>query len=531
MNKQLPILLALMSILFAFPVSQAHAQFVGIGEANPNSKVDVVHTGTTGNTIEVTHSNTGNGSSAVWIRNSGIGRALNVQSLNTGNNIAALEISQSGTSGNAIGAAVIMSNASTAPGVYVLQNGSADAIFANPTATGWGTFNVVDGSGGSVYNLNNGTGTISTVDDLSGNGGGVANYAFFNGAQGTGLLVDSIRGAGFGALVNVNTTIPTALGIVSGAAFGGQQFGVGHGILINHLGPAGRGAEFNITNPANMEPALFITHAGATDVAVIQNQDNTIAGPAIHVLDATYTGTDVDDHIGVYGASTPAAGWGVGVRGDGNYAGVVGVGGDFGVLCFGDLLATGLKNFVIDHPQEPADKYLRHYSLESNEVLNVYRGTVTLDGNGQADVSLPDYFESVNINYTYQLTAIGTPVQPYVLTEIASNQFKVAGEPNTKVSWMVLANRNDPYVQQHPEKLRDVYEKEEGRKGKYLMPELYGQPAEMGIVEKAGATPLERTAAAPSFGREDLRTTRTEALRKAEAAKATRSPEPNAAGQ
>ena len=43
------------------------AQNVGIAEPAPNSKLDVVQTETTGNTLEVTHGITTNGSSSAWI--------------------------------------------------------------------------------------------------------------------------------------------------------------------------------------------------------------------------------------------------------------------------------------------------------------------------------------------------------------------------------------------------------------------------------------------------------------------------------
>ena len=48
-----------------------------------------------------------------------------------------------------------------------------------------------------------------------------------------------------------------------------------------------------------------------------------------------------------------------------------------------------------------------------------------------------------------------------------------------KVSWQVTGIRNDLYAKAHPlevEKLKSVSER-----GKYLTPELYGQPKEMGI--------------------------------------------------
>jgi len=40
-------------------------------------------------------------------------------------------------------------------------------------------------------------------------------------------------------------------------------------------------------------------------------------------------------------------------------------------------------------------------------MLNVYSGPVTTDGNGEAHVSLPSYFEALNEDFRYQLTVMG----------------------------------------------------------------------------------------------------------------------------
>ena len=107
-----------------------------------------------------------------------------------------------------------------------------------------------------------------------------------------------------------------------------------------------------------------------------------------------------------------------------------------------------------------------------------------LDANGKAEIELANYFEDININFSYQLTAIGTPQQPYVFTEIKNNKFTVAGQPNTKVSWLVIAERNDEYLKQNPEKRKVEVAKKGKEKGKYLMPELYNQPNSKGIFSK-----------------------------------------------
>ncbi len=45
------------------------------------------------------------------------------------------------------------------------------------------------------------------------------------------------------------------------------------------------------------------------------------------------------------------------------------------------------------------------------------------------------------------MTSIGTPQQAYVAKEISDNKFSIGGAPNTKVSWAVHAERNDPTLQ------------------------------------------------------------------------------------
>ena len=70
-----------------------------------------------------------------------------------------------------------------------------------------------------------------------------------------------------------------------------------------------------------------------------------------------------------------------------------------------------------------------------------------------------------------------TPQLPYILQEVQGiNTFKVAGAPNTKVSWMVIAERNDPYLQQNPQAKAVIEQKVGPRAGKYWNPGLYGAP-------------------------------------------------------
>jgi hypothetical protein len=181
-----------------------------------------------------------------------------------------------------------------------------------------------------------------------------------------------------------------------------------------------------------------------------------------------------------------------GVTGNGAFVGVVGnsdIGG-FGlasltsILALADFTAVGIKAFTIDHPQDPENKYLRHFAIESNEVINMYRGNVILDENGNGEVEMPAYFESINKDFSYQLTAVGAPAPGiYVSQELANGKFKISGgSAGQKISWQVTAERNDAYMQAYPDKANAEPMKPENRRGRYLRPELYGQPKSKSMI-------------------------------------------------
>jgi hypothetical protein len=152
----------------------------------------------------------------------------------------------------------------------------------------------------------------------------------------------------------------------------------------------------------------------------------------------------------------------------------------------GNLFLTGqvfasAKDFKIDHPLDPANKYLYHASIESSEMKNIYDGIATLDGTGLATVALPDWFEAVNGDFRYQLTAVGAPgPNLHIAQEISNNQFTIAGgQPGMKVSWLVTGVRHDAYAKAHP--LQASVDKPADERGFYLHPELYGAAAEKSL--------------------------------------------------
>lgn len=143
-------------------------------------------------------------------------------------------------------------------------------------------------------------------------------------------------------------------------------------------------------------------------------------------------------------------------------------------------ITAGVKDFKIDHPLDPANKYLYHSSVESSEMMNIYNGTITTDSQGDAAIQLPEWFEALNIDFRYQLTVIGQFAQAIVATEIENNQFRIkTDQPSVKVSWQVTGVRQDAYARAHP--LQVEVGKSEHERGFYIHPELYGAPEEKGM--------------------------------------------------
>jgi len=147
----------------------------------------------------------------------------------------------------------------------------------------------------------------------------------------------------------------------------------------------------------------------------------------------------------------------------------------------GDLnVSGGTKNFKIDHPLDPENKYLYHAAVESSEVLNIYSGNITTDESGEAQVTLPDWFEAINRDFRYQLTVVGTFAQAIVADEIKGNHFKIkTNAPGVKVSWQITGIRSDAGIRKQPFKIEE--EKPQAERGTYLAPEAFDQPKDKGI--------------------------------------------------
>jgi hypothetical protein len=130
--------------------------------------------------------------------------------------------------------------------------------------------------------------------------------------------------------------------------------------------------------------------------------------------------------------------------------------------------------FTVDHPMDPANKYLSHSFVESPEMLNFYSGTVTTNRAGVAKVRLPAYFEALNRDFRYQLTVIGGFARATVSEEIKRNEFAIRTDPGrVKVCRQVTGVRKDAWAEANRIPVEETKPKAE--RGRYLHPELFGK--------------------------------------------------------
>lgn len=405
----------------------------------------------------------------------------------------------------------------------------------NQDANGWA--GIFAGSGQTATVLSGRSAGLSTIGNdgifaVGNSSSGIGIIAGGSGVSTFSTIATGTGGAftGFHGIYGHGTDVSTGIGVIgvgnngssyyttttgSGGAFSGKDGVYGHATNASGIGVIGVSNSGTYISVSNGSGGSYTGYHGivakgnsatyGNGVIGIGNNSSSYYtfsdGAGHHGSGGAFTGTGCGVYavatrnnnysIGVYGYYDGAGSGrnGIGVKGvakanSGRGYGVYGKGNKYGVYANGNLGASGTKSFVIDDPLDPENKILKHYTIESNEVLNMYRGVVQLDGNGEAQVTLPGYFTAININYSYTLTSIGVPAPGlYIKEEIDEDgKFRVAGgKPDQKVSWVVYADRNDRYMQKYRERETDVIEKDENEKGKYIMPELYNQPPEKGI--------------------------------------------------
>jgi|HubBroStandDraft_1064217.scaffolds.fasta_scaffold01331_2 hypothetical protein len=443
--------------------------------------------------------------------------------------------------------AVTFASSQTFPGVAEL--GTANTFTGNQTVTGNLTatnLTATSSVSGGVVNATTGydlggvpfdSGSTLTANAFLGfAGNGNANAGSFNTAVGYQALANNgsnyNTAVGISALSsNTSGTFNTATGEYAGQTFDGSSVtgsddtavgtlaGFSTGSL-NNATAIGANAEVSKSN-ALVLGAITGTNSGTSvsvgigtsaPAATLDVRDNGYGGNTISAITAntsqnavygSNTSTSGNANGAYFYTASPAGTAVVGVNGGtgGNdYAGWFG-----GNVYISGNLAKGSGSFKIDHPLDPANKYLYHSFVESPDMMNIYNGVATLDARGSVWITLPDYFEALNQDFRYQLTSIGRP-QPslYVAKGISGNRFRISGgKPGGKVSWQVTGVRHDAYADAN--RIQVEVAKPPQEQGRYLHPELFGAGAEQAIGYQAPPAPPKPPIEAESHPEQSLK--------------------------
>ncbi len=394
----------------------------------------------------------------VGIEGKSIGKILNIYSKNSSNDSVAMNLRQFG-------------NGPGARFEILKKENSATTLVANNEGLG---------RAGQFYcsNPNNQQTALGGIH--SGQGVAVSGYTDSKNANAGLFYTDHTQndlatldvyqqGVGYAGCFDVLNTSSTM------ATLGSHSNGPGPAIYGRSDG-TGRVASFEQKNANGNNPAVYISSANDNEALFVKNNSS---GPAAQFRIDAYGNSNtvliVNNQVGGKGmvcqstnqTSDPA----LEVIKDGAN--------NTALLCRGTLEVIGNVtkqggSFKIDHPLDPENKYLYHSFVESPDMMNIYNGNIILDDNGEAIVTLPDWFQALNMEFRYQLTCIGGFAQVYIEEEVNDNHFKIAGgKKGLKVSWQVTGIRHDKYAEKYRISVEE--NKPNTEKGTYLAPEAFGK--------------------------------------------------------
>ena len=297
--------------------------------------------------------------------------------------------------------------------------------------------------------------------------------------DGAGVLGSTVTGHGVYGLASASSGV--AIG-----SHGQSNSSSGYGVIGEALSATGStyGA-YGVSHSPNGTGVYGYALATTSNNRGVFGRTDSNAGVAVVGFAASASGspggvlgiTSAPSGYGVYGESFAGTGVGYGVRGfaqsANGYAGYFS--GRFHVQ--GTLTKTG-GTFLIDHPQDPANKTLEPSFVEAaREAQRVPGQRDSLDTQGQRDRSAARYFRALNTEYSYQLTpsGAGQPVL-YIAREIEpGGDVPVAGG-NARPEGVLAAS---PALVRTPgpEATHSASSGSKRRKdrGTYLNPEAFGR--------------------------------------------------------
>jgi hypothetical protein len=283
-----------------------------------------------------------------------------------------------------------------------------------------------------------------------------------DGATGVVGVANSSTGTVFG--VRGQTNSPTGVGVI-GIATGSDT---ATGVVASTTSTGGNAVQAIASSTTGTAGGVYAQTAADNGVGVNGNNIAT-SGIALGVVGTTASPGGAG---GVFNNVSGGKGLVLIGNGGGNFTQIFNVDAS-GNAFFAGNVSKGGGSFKIDHPLDPANKYLSHSFVESPDMVNLYNGNTTTDQRGIAVVVLPDYFEALNREFRYQLTVIGQFAQAIVAREIEKGRFTIkTDKPSVKVSWQVTGVRQDAFANAH--RIQVEEEKPAQERGHYLHPELFG---------------------------------------------------------
>ena len=272
------------------------------------------------------------------------------------------------------------------------------------------------------------------------------------------------QGAGVDAGIIGECTVGGAnegVGVLGRSIDANDSWGIGGIFQGNYAGAVGTMGQTGLAGIAGVgefEPGNN-TRLSSAVLGFSNGADFAILGLGDGIEESSTTDPDIGN--GLQSAAVR------GIRGSSNYS--VWMDGNF-CADGSDLCGVGLM--TIDHPNNPANQTLSHYTVYSPDMKTMYDGVVTTDGDGLATVILPDYFEAMNGDFRYHLTVIGVFAQAIVKEKVANNRFVIqTDQAGVEVSWQITGIRRDPYAL--TKQVEAVQEKTGHEAGTFIHPELY----------------------------------------------------------
>jgi len=408
----------------------------------------------------------------------------------TNSKIAAGSITFSKLAANSVGAVNIGDNAVGSSEIATGAVGSAEILDNSITASdiATGAVGASEIATGAVYSTEIANGTIADIDISS--SAAIATSKIYGSAvnlSSTQTITGSKTFTGTTSLdgrVNYGDSMMVVRSSSNNITIGtGSSYTTSHLLTLrrNYNTTSDRYGIFVDLNNSN-------TNTGGINGVYLDVRNDDMNSAPRYGLRA-YVGNSTNVVGYSYGVNATAYGglYAYGVRGSAADASVNNYGGYFtqskdspGYACYfvGDVEATGFSAIAgggmkIDHPLDPINQYLYHNSVQAPDMKTIYDGNATTDANGEATVTLPDYFEALNDNFRYQLTVIGSFAQAIIAEKISGNRFVIeTDKPLVEVSWQVTGIRNDAFAKSKRTSVE--VDKPEDQVGLYQHPEAFG---------------------------------------------------------